>query len=410
MINFNIPTQFMPMIISGEYIRYGALIKSNQTGQIIGHLKEAGNLSSLLSKIPTNPIEAANFISSNAQLLKIQDTLNSLQLISTIGTTASVLNLGITIAGFAVVINKLNRMENKLDSLLQSNKEIENKLNALHIKSEFLLFAKIKTAFEKISIAEITEDSIRKKLLLNESSSDLREIKNYYDLTLQNINKINESIFTQDHLLTILQRYFSVSSSIIQIEFMLEDFKVCKKDITDFSKVINGVIESTDLKRMWFTAGFDEYKTKHSSILDYDKLLETAKKEELEKYDSILKEELARVESLEIELDYFKESGLTYKEYVNEIKALPDGIILIPKINERRKKMEESNKSTEAMKAGATAAVGAGVGYGVVAASGITAIGAVGSGAGFGSGAGPVGAVVGACLGLAAFGIYKIFK
>ena len=67
--------------------------------------------------------------------------------------------------------------------------------------------------------------------------------------------------------------------------------------------------------------------------------------------------------------------------------------------------MEESNKSTEAMKAGATAAVGAGVGYGVGAASGITAIGAVGSGAGFGSGAGPVGAVVGACLGLAAFKI-----
>lgn len=72
--------------------------------------------------------------------------------------------------------------------------------------------------------------------------------------------------------------------------------------------------------------------------------------------------------------------------------------------------MSNQDKSDEVLKAGTSAAIGAGVGYGVVAVTGVSAVGAIGSGAGFGAAAGPVGAVAGAVLGLAAYGVYKIFK
>lgn len=43
-IPFEVPAQFMAKVLSGEYVRYGGIIKDAVTGQVIGHLKEAGSL------------------------------------------------------------------------------------------------------------------------------------------------------------------------------------------------------------------------------------------------------------------------------------------------------------------------------------------------------------------------------
>lgn len=72
--------------------------------------------------------------------------------------------------------------------------------------------------------------------------------------------------------------------------------------------------------------------------------------------------------------------------------------------------MAEKNKVEEGIKAAGLAAVGAAAGYGVVAVTGMTAMGAVGGGAGIGAAAGPAGTVAGAVVGLAACGLYRVFK
>jgi hypothetical protein len=408
-MNFEIPQQFLGKVLSGEYIRRGAIIKNAVSGEIVGHLKETGNLGAILSSMPSNHAQTASFIASNIQLFKIQDTLNALQMISSIGSTASVLNLGVTIGGFAIVINKLNKIENKVDSVLQTNKEIKEILESLNIKSEYLQFAELKTALENIDNAEITLDNKRKVVLLNESNSSLRKMKNYFQRFIMLNNPIYISGFSEDDILSIYQRYFSTIYGVIQTEFILQDYKICRKDIKEFSNEIQQIQNSFDSQKM-FRARNDFYKQYDSpTILTQTTQLEKAKLE-MENFKSILNETFLRIESLDVELDYLEDSKLSYTQYITELKTKPDNIILIPKIIKRSNKMEESNKSDDAMKAGATAVVGAGVGYGVVAASGITAIGAVGSGAGFGSAAGPVGAIAGAVVGLAIYGIYKIFK
>jgi hypothetical protein len=357
-------------------------------------------LGAILSSMPSNHAQTASFIASNIQLFKIQDTLNALQMISSIGSTASVLNLGVTIGGFAIVINKLNKIENKVDSVLQTNKEIKEILESLNIKSEYLQFAELKTALENIDNAEITLDNKRKVVLLNESNSSLRKMKNYFQRFIMLNNPIYISGFSEDDILSIYQRYFSTIYGVIQTEFILQDYKICRKDIKEFSNEIQQIQNSFDSQKM-FRARNDFYKQYDSpTILTQTTQLEKAKLE-MENFKSILNETFLRIESLDVELDYLEDSKLSYTQYITELKTKPDNIILIPKIIKRSNKMEESNKSDDAMKAGATAVVGAGVGYGVVAASGITAIGAVGSGAGFGSAAGPVGAIAGAVVGLA---------
>lgn len=62
-----------------------------------------------------------------------------------------------------------------------------------------------------------------------------------------------------------------------------------------------------------------------------------------------------------------------------------------------------------AVAAGFTGA-GAAVGYGATVVAGVSAVGVVGSGAGIGAAAGPIGAAVGALVGLAAYGVYSIVK
>ncbi|MDQ5911238.1 MAG: hypothetical protein QG599_3335 [Pseudomonadota bacterium] len=73
--------------------------------------------------------------------------------------------------------------------------------------------------------------------------------------------------------------------------------------------------------------------------------------------------------------------------------------------------MTQENDSTaeKVAKVAGSAAAGAAVGYGAIAATGLTAAGMVGGGAGIGAAAGPVGATIGAITGLAAYGLYRLF-
>ena len=69
-----------------------------------------------------------------------------------------------------------------------------------------------------------------------------------------------------------------------------------------------------------------------------------------------------------------------------------------------------ARQKKECAKAAGFATVGAALGKGAVAAKGATAIGVLGKGVGLGgAAAGPVGMVIGAGIGLAGYGLYRLF-
>ncbi len=73
-------------------------------------------------------------------------------------------------------------------------------------------------------------------------------------------------------------------------------------------------------------------------------------------------------------------------------------------------KDKDSGDIPEGAKAAGCAAAGGAIGYGTVAATGMTAIGMVGGGGGTGMAAGPIGVVVGAVAGLALYGAHRAIK
>ena len=79
-------------------------------------------------------------------------------------------------------------------------------------------------------------------------------------------------------------------------------------------------------------------------------------------------------------------------------------------LNEKGEECVKSKKCRDIASAGIYAGTGATVASGLVAASGMTAAGMVGGSAGIGAAAGPVGAIAGATMGLAVYGIIKAFS
>ena len=69
----------------------------------------------------------------------------------------------------------------------------------------------------------------------------------------------------------------------------------------------------------------------------------------------------------------------------------------------------QANAGTEEAKVAASSAViGAATGYSAAVAAPVTALGCIGTGSGLGTAIGPVGTVLGAVVGLAGYGVYRL--
>ena len=56
-IEMQIPAQFLFGESVGKIVRYGTILKDVDTGRILGHLKEAGEMGKFFSDIAVNPIK-----------------------------------------------------------------------------------------------------------------------------------------------------------------------------------------------------------------------------------------------------------------------------------------------------------------------------------------------------------------
>lgn len=124
-------------LLDGFLKRFGGVIREAGTGRIVRHLLEAPDLTSKLMSLPLNPILGGTSLITDLvghgftihQLAKIQEQLSSVLNISQIAAGASVLNLGVSIAGFAYMGYKLHQIQNALDNVQKSLEVGFNKIN-----------------------------------------------------------------------------------------------------------------------------------------------------------------------------------------------------------------------------------------------------------------------------------------
>ncbi|MEG4453952.1 hypothetical protein [Microcoleus sp. N9_A1] len=174
-------------LLDGSMQRYGSVIRwaagTVKAGQIVRHLAETPGLTSKLMTVPFSPILGGidiighgltyhkligvdhKLIGIDSKLIRFEKTLSSVMGLSQIAAGASVLNLGISIAGFAYMGSKLHQVQKTLGHIQQSMEEGFNRIdNRLDIISEQLAYLYL-----------LVEDSRQKQKSLAKAISHLHQ-------------------------------------------------------------------------------------------------------------------------------------------------------------------------------------------------------------------------------------------
>ncbi len=135
-IPFEVPAQFVAQLATGELVRFGSILKSAGTGQIVAHLQETGVAQAALSSVASslNPLSlATNAVNAGAsvytamqvgqikaqisQIQAMMETLQSLQ-VATLGL--SLVGVGVSVAGFLYMRKRFNALDGRLDQVMNA--------------------------------------------------------------------------------------------------------------------------------------------------------------------------------------------------------------------------------------------------------------------------------------------------
>ncbi|WGT51463.1 hypothetical protein [Thioclava nitratireducens] len=124
---YDVPAHLVSLVNSQQASVVGAIIKDTATGQVLGHVQQTSALQQLMqSAIGSagssgfSPLSVVSVVQNEQLKRGIADLQNSMVLMQNLqyGTLAlSGLGLGVSIAGFAATIAKLNAIEKRLDTL-----------------------------------------------------------------------------------------------------------------------------------------------------------------------------------------------------------------------------------------------------------------------------------------------------
>lgn len=157
-ILYKIPEGLAAGINSGVYSRIGAIIKHSDTGRIVGHVQETGVAQQILSNFagsPFSPVSAVSSVVGNIQLSAITKMIETMQLLQYASIGVGIAGLGVSVAGFAIVNRKLNRIEQSVTSL---SDRIDQHFQELHHRELRHVISKIKHLFEQSDIARTLDD------------------------------------------------------------------------------------------------------------------------------------------------------------------------------------------------------------------------------------------------------------
>ncbi|WPF88091.1 hypothetical protein WEU38_14930 [Cyanobacterium aponinum AL20118] len=136
-------------LIDGSLVRYGSVIRNASgfpnAGQIVQHLAEAPNLTNSLLSIASNPVMGSvnagvnaightvtvnQLMGLNTKVSAMQQTLSQVMGLTQIAAGASVLTLGVSVAGFAYMGYKLHQMQKSINKLQETMERGFNDVNS----------------------------------------------------------------------------------------------------------------------------------------------------------------------------------------------------------------------------------------------------------------------------------------
>ncbi len=144
---FEVPRQFVAQVASGQVDRFGAILKEVATGRIVGHLQETGAMQGALANAlnpfaaPFSLISAGSSLAANVQLYRVDQKiertiqmLSGLQTVGAVNVALAGLGLGVSVASFAYVKRRMDKIEHKLDGILAVTQRVLDEQRALELE------------------------------------------------------------------------------------------------------------------------------------------------------------------------------------------------------------------------------------------------------------------------------------
>ncbi|MFH0821792.1 MAG: hypothetical protein V2B18_03510 [Pseudomonadota bacterium] len=301
--------------------RYGSILRKVENGDVVGILKETGDLAQTLGTLPLTPGDAVAKVFQATGMAGIKESLQTLQIISSVGALTSVATLGVCAVGFMCINNRLKRLEGKLDEIMKEVKEIRREVERLNIRWDALTLAKLQTAGEQLSVAQESEKKSRRDNLLQTSSSTFAELNNYYYSILQHGNIWQNGRLPIDSAIELHSRFVVCSVGQLHAEFLLGDmsaFRATWKLVTNKMREI-GRFD----KKSAFRARAD-YMATHFITVGLNDLAR-----HINNAYTLATENYARVETMIYEADYIEKRGIDPLRYVRFLREQPSNIILL---------------------------------------------------------------------------------
>jgi hypothetical protein len=167
---------YYPGLLSGQYgmNEVANRVTDAATGRFVAPLVRGDGLERALSSLPLtlSPRQAIEHLRSVSTVSALVPVLQTMQVVGTVGALASVANLGVSCVGFALVLQRLGRIEGKLDEMLTKLDVLQDSVRQLQAHADALSLARVRSAGDSLDRA-LSADSSSKRQELAARARDL---------------------------------------------------------------------------------------------------------------------------------------------------------------------------------------------------------------------------------------------
>ena len=171
-------------LAEGTIKRFGGVLRDASNGRIVKHLLEAPRTTEALGRVvaggPSAIIDVIGHGITHHKLNVVQQTLSSVLQVSQVAAGASVLNLGVSVAGFAYMGYKLNQLEKSVTAMRTRLEEgfgnIDAKLQTLNEQLGYIAFVVESSALEQQKVRDSLAELHRTVLVI-----ELAELQSWLD-------------------------------------------------------------------------------------------------------------------------------------------------------------------------------------------------------------------------------------
>ena len=148
-----IPKEFLAGIATGDYRVLGSVIQSVGSGRIVGHLQETSALISLLGSPALAAAKIGLQVADVVQNEQIKAAINVVQSLQVASLALSGISIGVSIAGTALLIRRIAKIETKIDAIMPELAAITRGMEVLRAERIAEDFGRLRILAEQVEEA-----------------------------------------------------------------------------------------------------------------------------------------------------------------------------------------------------------------------------------------------------------------